>query len=267
MSIYSDLGLEPIGFATWMTFAIPIVVVFVPVVALWLTRGLDYKGSIALPEVGRWETVEKRVLAVFVATAALWIFRLEPWGGWTQWLGVPKTNDAMVALLAVVAMFVIPDGKGKRLLDWDTAQQIPWGMLILFGAGLSIAAAFTASGLSETIGALLAGLSALPIIVVMLAICLTVTFLTETTSNTATATLLMPILAAAAIGAAIDPKLFMIPAAMSASCAFMLPVATAPNVIVFSTGRFSIETMAKEGFALNVLGAFTITGLCFLLLT
>ncbi len=101
----------------------------------------------------------------------------------------------------------------------------------------------------------------------MLAICLTVTFLTETTSNTATATLLMPILAAAAIGAAIDPKLFMIPAAMSASCAFMLPVATAPNVIVFSTGRFSIETMAKEGFALNVLGAFTITGLCFLLLT
>ena len=107
----------------------------------------------------------------------------------------------------------------------------------------------------------------LPIAVVMLTICLAVTFLTETTSNTATTSLLMPILAAGAIGAAIDPRLFMIPAAMSASCAFMLPVATAPNVIVFSTGRFSTETMAKEGFALNVLGAVIITSLCSVLLT
>ena len=267
MSVYSQLGREPIGFATWMSIAVPVVVVFVPIIGLWLTRGLTYKGSVALPEVGRWDTAEKRVLAVFIVTALLWIFRLEPMGGWTQWFSIPKTNDAMVALLAVVAMFVIPDGKGKRLLDWDTAQQIPWGMLILFGAGLSIATAFTSSGLSENIGALLTGLAVLPIAVVMLTICLAVTFLTETTSNTATTSLLMPILAAGAIGAAIDPRLFMIPAAMSASCAFMLPVATAPNVIVFSTGRFSTETMAKEGFALNVLGAVIITSLCSVLLT
>jgi sodium-dependent dicarboxylate transporter 2/3/5 len=266
MSVYNQLGNEPIGFATWMTFALPVVLVFVPIVGLWLTRHLTHKGSITLPEVGSWETAEKRVLCVFAITAALWIFRLEPWGGWTAWLSIPKTNDAMVALLAVVAMFVIPDGKGKRLLDWETAQQIPWGMLILFGAGISIATAFTASGLSETIGSLLTGLSVLPVAAVILVICLVVTFLTETTSNTATATLLMPILAAGAIGAAIDPKLFMIPAAMSASCAFMLPVATAPNVIVFSAGRFSIETMAREGFALNILGAFIITGTCFMLL-
>ena len=101
----------------------------------------------------------------------------------------------------------------------------------------------------------------------MLVICLVVTFLTETTSNTATTTLLMPILAAGAIGAAIDPRLLMIPAAMSASCAFMLPVATAPNVIMFSTGHFTIETMAREGFALNLIGAVIIAAGCYLVLT
>ncbi len=266
MGVYNQLGQETIGFATWMSFAIPVVVVFVPIIALWLTRHLTHKGQISLPEVGRWQPMEKRVLAVFCATAALWIFRLEPFGGWTAWFNVPQTNDAMVALLAVVAMFLVPDGRGQRLMDWESAQEIPWGMLILFGAGISIATAFMSSGLSETIGGLLTGLSVLPIAVIMVVICLTVTFLTETTSNTATTTLLMPILAAGAIGAAIDPKLFMIPAAMSASCAFMLPVATAPNVIVFSTGAFSIDTMAREGFALNLIGAGIIALSCYTLL-
>ena len=177
------------------------------------------------------------------------------------------TSFAMVALLAVVAMFVIPDGKGEKLLDWESAAKIPWGMLILFGAGITIATAFTASGLSQSIGDALAGVADLPILLVISIICLSVTFLTETTSNTATTTLLMPILAAVAIGAGLDPKLIMIPAVLSASCAFMLPVATAPNVIVFSTGRFSTGTMAKEGFALNILGVFIITAITYLLLT
>ena len=153
------------------------------------------------------------------------------------------------------------------MLDWETARQIHWGVLILFGAGLSIAEAFGASGLSEIIGSVLQGLSALPVILMILLICLAVTFLTETTSNTATTALLMPILAAGAIGANIDPKLLMVPAAMSASCAFMLPVATAPNIIVFSTGRFTIQAMAKEGAALNLVGAFVKTSICFYLLT
>jgi len=166
----------------------------------------------------------------------------------------------------VTTLFLIPDGKGERLLDWESAVRIPWGMLILFGAGIAIAAAFTESGLSQTIGTALSGLAALPVFIIMLTICLAVTFLTETTSNTATTTLLMPILAAGAIGAAMDPKLFMIPAAMSASCAFMLPVATAPNVIVYSTGRFSIQEMAREGLALNVIGAVVISSLCYLLI-
>ena len=266
MGVYGELGQEPIGFAGWMSFAVPVVLVFLPIVALWLTRKLRHQGTVALPAVGAWQTGEVRVLMVFAATAFLWITRSEPFGGWTALFELGQTNDAMVALLAVVVMFVIPDGKGERLLDWDTAARIPWGMLILFGAGLAIAAAFTSSGLSQTIGSGLSGIATLPILFIMMAICLAVTFLTETTSNTATTTLLMPILAATALGAGMDPKLFMIPAAMSASCAFMLPVATAPNVIMFSTGRFSIETMAKEGFALNLIGTLVISCMCYLLL-
>jgi sodium-dependent dicarboxylate transporter 2/3/5 len=206
------------------------------------------------------------VLAVFAATAFFWVTRQQPFGGWTALLDLGATNDAMVALLAVVIMFLVPDGRGGRLLDWETAERIPWGMLILFGAGIAIAGAFTASGLSETIGSALSGLAELPLLPIMLIICLAVTFLTETTSNTATTTLLMPILAAGAIGAGIDPRLVMIPAAMSASCAFMLPVATAPNVIMFSTQRFTIETMAREGFALNLIGALIISMGCYVLL-
>jgi sodium-dependent dicarboxylate transporter 2/3/5 len=267
MGVYNELGQGQMGFATWMSFAVPVVLVLLPLVGLWLTRKLRHVGSVELPAVGPWQAGEIRVLIVFAVTALLWITRREPFGGWTDWFELGQTNDAMVALLAVVVMFIVPDGKGERLLDWDTAARIPWGMLILFGAGLAIAAAFTSSGLSETIGNGLSGLATLPILLIMMTICFAVTFLTETTSNTATTTLLMPILAAGALGAGLDPKLVMIPAAMSASCAFMLPVATAPNVIMFSTGRFSIETMAKEGFALNLIGALVISCMCFMLLT
>ncbi|MCZ6641368.1 MAG: SLC13 family permease [Gammaproteobacteria bacterium] len=266
MGIYTEItGLE-IGFAQWMAMAVPIVLVLVPLIGLWLTRNLTHTGAIDLPKVGAWQTGEVRVLIVFALTALLWITRKEPMGGWTAWMDFPYTNDYIVAFVSVVALFLIPNGKGERLLDWETAATIPWGMLILFGAGIAIAAAFTASGLSQTIGSLLSGLATLHLLLLMLSICLVVTFLTEATSNTATTTLLMPILGAAAIGAGMDPKLFMIPAAMSASCAFMLPVATAPNLIMFSTGRFTIETMAREGFALNFIGALVIAFGCYLLI-
>ncbi|MGD8416029.1 MAG: DASS family sodium-coupled anion symporter [Pseudomonadales bacterium] len=267
MGVYEATTGASIAFVTWMTWAVPIVLVFLPIMAYYLTRRLTYQGRVALPEVGAWQPGEVRVLAVFAATAFFWITRSEPFGGWSALFGLDSTNDAMVALLAVVVMFLVPDGRGGRLLDWQTAERIPWGMLILFGAGIAIAAAFTASGLSETIGAVLSGVAGLPVLLVMFIICLAVTFLTETTSNTATTTLLMPILAAGAIGAGLDPRLLMIPAAMSASCAFMLPVATAPNVIVFSTGRFSIETMAREGLALNFIGAVIIALGTYVLLT
>jgi len=267
MGVFEATTGQSISFLTWMGWAVPIVLVFLPLAAFYLTRGLTHQGTVALPEVGRWQKGEVRVLLVFAATAFFWVTRKQPYGGWEDLFGLQTTNDAMVALIAVVVVFLVPDGKGAKLLDWETAERIPWGMLILFGAGITIATAFTASGLSETIGSSLSRLAEFPLLIIMLSICLAVTFLTETTSNTATTTLLMPILAAGAIGAAIDPRLIMIPAAMSASCAFMLPVATAPNVIMFSTGRFTIETMAREGFALNLIGAIIISIGCYLLLT
>jgi len=171
-----------------------------------------------------------------------------------------------VALLAAVVMFLVPNGSGGRLLDWPTAARIPWGVLILFAGGLTIAKAFVATGLSAGLGDALSGLSHLHPVIIIGVICLTITFLTEMTSNTATATLMMPILAAAALGAHLPPELLMVPAAMSASCAFMLPVATAPNSVVFGTGRITTVRMVREGIALNFVGALVITLACYLML-
>jgi sodium-dependent dicarboxylate transporter 2/3/5 len=164
-------------------------------------------------------------------------------------------------------MFLIPNGKGERLLDWETATKIPWGMLILFGGGIAIAKAFIVSGLSAALGNALIGITNWHIVLIIGLICLTITFLTEMTSNTATTALMMPILAAGALAAGIDPALLMVPAAMSASCAFMLPVATAPNTIVFSTGNFTTMKMVREGFVLNFIGLAVITAVCVVALT
>ncbi|MEM1436417.1 MAG: SLC13 family permease [Pseudomonadota bacterium] len=269
MGIYEESTGSAVGFAEWMSWGVPVVLVFLPLVGLWLTRHLHRQETLEMPDIGAWQPREIRVLAIFALTALAWITRREPFGGWSGALGLPYTNDAMVAFIAVVLLFVVPAQRGstERLLDWDTANRIPWGMLILFGAGIAIAQAFNASGLSESIGEVLSGVATLPPYLLLLCICLAVTFLTETTRNTATTTLLMPILAATAIAAAVDPRVFMVPAAMSASCAFMLPVATAPNVIVFSSGRIPIDAMAREGSALNLIGAFVISLLCYLLVS
>jgi sodium-dependent dicarboxylate transporter 2/3/5 len=260
-----NTGIE-IGFLTWMSWGVPVVLIFVPIIALWLTRRLNHQGQVDMPKVGVWQTEERRVFIVFAFTALAWITRSQPFGGWKTWLDVPGANDASVALLAVVAMFLIPNGKGSRLLDWETAGRIPWGMLILFGGGIAIAKAFVVSGMSAALGSALAGIAGWPILAMMAVICLCITFLTEMTSNTATTTLMMPILAAGAIAAGIAPEALMVPAAMSASCAFMLPVATAPNTIVFSTGRFTTRLMAREGLVLNFVGVILISVMCYLLI-
>ena len=268
LGVYSQTTGTEIGFFEWMTWGVPVVILIVPLLALWLTRHVNYKTQIELPKVGKWTQAEILVLAVFTLTALLWVTRKlpEPFTGWSVIFGEffsGATSDYMAAFFAIVLLFLIPDGKGGKLLDWDTATTIPWGMLILFGAGLSIATAFTSSGLSEVLATQLQALDALPVIVVVIIICVGVTFLTEATSNTATTTLLLPILGATAVALAVDPRYLMVPATMSASCAFMLPVATPPNVVVFSSGRFPIEKMAQEGFMLNLIGAAVISTMCF----
>ena len=267
MQVYTEnTGIE-VSFLNWMGWGLPVVLILAPLVGLWITRGFSGIPRIELPEVGAWRPEEKRTLAVFALTAIAWMTRSDPAGGWRGLLDLPQANDASVALIAVVFMFLIPDGKGGRLLDWQTAAKIPWGILILFAGGICIATAFVSSGISVIIGEALAGLSGMHPLLVLAAICLCVTFLTEITSNTATTALLMPILAAAAIGADLDPRLLMVPAAMSASCAFMLPVATGPNAVIFSSGHIPIRVMAREGLALNLIGATVITAISYFVLT
>ena len=272
MQVYEQQFNKNIGFTEWMSWGIPVVLCLIPVTWLWLTRNLSYSGGFDMPDVGKWSVIEKRVMAIFAVTASAWVTRKEPFGGWSSWLDLPTANDASVALIAVILMFVIPAGytsenrKSEKLLDWETATTIPWGILLLFGGGITLAKAFGVSGLSATLAENLSALSTLPVLVMIFAICLGVTFLTETTSNTASTVLLMPVLAATAIGSNIDPKLLMIPAAISASCAFMMPVATAPNSIVYASGFFTTKIMAREGIVLNLCGAIIITTLCYFIL-
>lgn len=263
LQVYANTTGESISFLGWMMKALPVVALLLPLAAWWLTRNLNASAQLNLPASGGWQADEKRVLWVFAFTALAWMTLTEPFGGWQAWLNLPTANYAAVALTSVVALAIISDGKGGRLLDWDMASQIHWGVLILFAGGIALASAFTATGLSAAIGQHLTALVNLPVWLLVLCVALAVTFLTEITSNTATTTLLMPILAAAAIGAQVDPLILMLPAALSASCAFMLPVATAPNAIVFGTGEVTVARMAREGFAINLMGALVITAVVY----
>ena len=256
---YAKLGGEKPSFLTWMLWTWPIIMVMLPLQAFWLTRGLPSQERLELPEVGQWRTEEVRTLLVFAVTALAWVTRSAPMGGWSEWLGLQGANDSSVGFLAVIAMHILPNGKGEPLLTWDDASKIPWGILILCAGGMVIAEAFSTTGLSSIVGEQLRGLSDLSPVLVVGGICLTVTFLTEVTSNTTTANLLLPILASIPIA---DPKLVMIPATISASFAFMLPAATLPNAIVFGSGRFRISEMAREGVVLNLIGVVIVTTIC-----
>jgi sodium-dependent dicarboxylate transporter 2/3/5 len=263
LKVYAEATGTMPSFLQWMIWALPVVVVMIPAAGLWLTRHLKSDQSAQIPEVGRWRQEEFRVLLIFGLTALAWITLREPFGGWTSWFGVPSANYAAVALTAVIIMFLVPNGKGGKLLDWDTAANIHWGVLLLFAGGIAIAKAFAITGISSAIGESLSSVTRLSIIVIIGVVALAVTFLTEITSNTATTSLLMPILAAASLGAGFEPALLMLPAALSASCAFMLPVATGPNAIVFGTGQITVEQMVREGFILNLIGIVVITSVVY----
>lgn len=203
-------------------------------------------------------------MVIFACTAIAWVTLREPFGGWSTWFNAPTANYAAVALTAVIIMFLVPNGSGGRLLDWQSAASIQWGVLLLFAGGIAIAKAFSVTGISAAIGDQMSLLTRLSIFTLIAMVALSVTFLTEITSNTATTALLMPILAAAALSSGIEPALLMLPAALSASCAFMLPVATAPNAIVFGSGKITVQQMARTGFVLNLIGTAVISLVVFL---
>ena len=263
MQVYEETTGTAVSFSEWMSWGIPVVAVMVPAIALFLARQVPNDLTVALPDIGEWRSAEKRVLVIFVLTALAWMTRTEPFGGWREWLDMPMANDAAVAFCAVIAMFVSRDKTGEPLISWEQASAIPWGVLLLFAGGITLAKGFVASGLSTQVGELLANLALVPTLFAIVMVAILVTALTEATSNTATTALLMPILAAASMAAHIDPLILMVPAAMSASCAFMLPVATAPNAVVFGTGQIGIQTMVRWGIWVNVLGVVVISAVVF----
>lgn len=266
---FSVAGVE-YSFSKWMKTALPAVIIAIPLMGFWLTRNMKGVSAPELRNPGPWRSDEARTLIIFGVAILAWITRAEPFGGWSGLLNMPNAGDSTVAVAAVVIMFLVPNGmKDDRkgaLLDWKTANDIPWGLLLLFAGGICIASAFRQSGLADVIADNLSGLTNAPVFVMMLGLCLSVTFLTEMTSNTATANLLMPLLAAVAAGSGIAPELLMIPAVISCSCAFMLPVATAPNAIVYATGHVTMGRMIREGVILNIMVATIVASVCWVML-
>ncbi|PID76437.1 MAG: anion transporter [Deltaproteobacteria bacterium] len=267
-----------ITFAGWMMVGVPLVLVFLPICWLWLTRVANPMKLEKVPggkeliddelkKMGRMSAGELWTALVFGLTALGWIFRSQ-----IVKLGFfpdPKLiTDAAIAMTGALILFVIPINTKKNVfvMNWTWASKMPWGVLILFGGGLSMAAGFKASGLAQWIGSQVSLLENAPIILLVLAVTTLIIFLTELTSNTATAAMIMPILSAVAIGLGQSPLLLVVPAAIASSCAFMLPVATPPNAIVFGSGYVTIPQMVKSGIGLNMAGILLVLILTYALL-
>jgi len=274
-------GLEPLSFGAWMAFGLPFVLLFLPVVGLLLGRGLRGGGgresglAAERAALGRPSRFERRAGLLFAVTAAAWItrtgldfgaFAIPGWGDALARWGViadPKLlTDAVPAVAAAVLAVLLPAEElgGPRMLSWQDVQRgVPWGVLLLFGGGFAIADGIQASGLDQWLAGSLSGLAVLPPWLVVLIVCLITTTATEFTSNTATATLLMPVMAALAAVLGVHPYLLMVPATVSASCAFMLPVATPPNAIVIGSGHVAAREFLVHGIWLNLIGAVLTT--------
>jgi solute carrier family 13 (sodium-dependent dicarboxylate transporter), member 2/3/5 len=262
------------GFADWMRIGVPLSVVFLAVAWLLLTRVIyppkidSIAGGKAviqegLDKLGRMSRGEWTVLGVFASVALLWVFRtpITEWEALTSFLPfIAHLTDESVAIAAALALFLIPVSRRQAALDWRTAQAgIPWGVLLLFGGGLSMARAVQETELSGYIGAQVGKLGVLPTVLLIAAICLVVLLLTELTSNTATAATFLPVLGGVAVGIGVEPLLLLVPAALAATCSFMLPVGTPPNAIVFASGSVTIGQMARAGLLLNLVGVVLIT--------
>jgi len=257
-----------ISFAGWMTFGVPFSAVLLLITWFYLakiaypTKLDDLPGGQAIfdeekRKLGKASYEEKAVFVVFVLTALAWITR-----SFFLVKFIPNIDDTVIAIIAAIVLFLIPtksSTKATHIMDWGAAVKLPWGVLMLFGGGLAIAAGFTATGLSEWIGSLLNGLEGVHIILIILAVTILVNALTEVTSNTATATMMFPIMAGLALAVDVHPIVLMAAAAFSASSAYMLPVATPPNAVVFGSGYLRITDMIKAGFVLNIIGIVLIT--------
>ena len=252
-----------ISFAKWMLVGIPVSLTMLPIAWLLLTRFLfpcDIPANEAVKnhlhdlreELGAMSTAERRIAIIFACLIMSWMLRRPI----TNWLGISGISDAGIVMTAAMLLFMLPSGDSKqpRLMTWEDVTRLPWGVLILFGGGLSLAAAVSDSGLALWLGQQLAPLNAWGTAVLVVASVAMVIFLTELTSNLATTATLLPVMGAIAIQAGVPPIMLTVPITIAASCAFMLPVATPPNAIVFATGAISIPQMVRAGVFLNIIG-------------
>ena len=270
-----------IGFLEWMLVGAPLALTFILVGWLLMTRVLyrftleEVPGGRQMIEgeihkLGPMGQGEKMVAAVFGTAAFFWVVPgllagLPGLGDHLGWFNA--LDDAAIAIAAGGALFILPGRGGREMvLNWKDAEDgLPWGVLLLFGGGLSLAAAVAGTGLDQWLGRQVSGLGALPTLLLIASVVAIVLFLTEVTSNTATAATFIPVLGGVAIGIGADPMTLLIPAALAATCAFMLPVGTPPNAIVFSSGTVTIAQMARGGVVLNIVGIALITVFCYAL--
>ncbi|HEY0943877.1 MAG TPA: SLC13 family permease [Opitutaceae bacterium] len=290
VAIYRDTfpGAPAISFGQWMLVGLPYAALALAGTWVVLTRGLWRpdpavrldRGALRaeLAALGPMSREEKSVLGVFFAAALLWTFRqdlavggvtLPGWAG--LWAPLKNVEDGTVAIALAFALFLWPAGRGpdgerRQLLDTSIFLKVPWDILLLFGGGFALAAGFTWSGLSAHLAGVFQGLAGMPAWMTIILVSLVITFLTELTSNTATAQMFLPVIAAWAVANHIHPLLVMVPTALSASMAFMLPVATPPNAIVFGSRRVHIAEMARTGLVLNLLCVVLTTLVCVWLL-
>jgi sodium-dependent dicarboxylate transporter 2/3/5 len=267
-----------IDFTTWFIFALPVsIILFITTWALLYFMYARHLKNVKIDkstfkrqyqELGKASFEEKIVLIDFVLMAAAWLTRSPlhigqlTIPGWSQLFSHPEYfNDGTVAMFFAIPLYMIPakSDRAKFIMNWEYSKQLPWSIVLLFGGGFALAKGFKESGLSVWFGQQLAGLSSIPTLWIILAIALLMTFLTELTSNTATTQIILPIIASLSVSIHINPLLLMIPATLSASMAFMLPVATPPNAIVFGANKLTVFQMAKTGIVLNLIGALVIT--------
>ena len=265
-----------IGFFEWMGFGVPLVAVFLPIAWLWLTYGsyrhmpktLSHGKTVIqdrLDAIGPMKSGERWTLLVFVATALCWILRTEKQIGDIIIPGIntflPFVHDSTIAMAGAVVLFLLPVNRkeGIYTMNWEWAKKIPWGILLLFGGGICLSKAFVASGLAKVIMDQMTIIHGFEIILVVLVIALVVSFLTEVTSNTAMAAIMMPIMAVTAVSMGVHPYILMMTAAFACSFAFMLPVATPPNAVAYGSGYVTMSDMIRSGWVLNLIGVFLIT--------
>lgn len=262
-------GAPPVTFYSWLKMGFPVMIIFLPLVWIYLVKYFHVSGRLVqdaalrkqeLKNLGKMTAGEKGVLYVFLLAVFGWVFKdgfvfgnlVIP--GWGSITGLDKyVHDSTVAMVCAILLFIVPAGKGKRLIDWKQASQIPWGVAMIVGGGYAMAEGFKSTGLAEWIGNQLYFINTLPSLMVLVVVLLFILVFTEFNPNTATANIFLPVLASMGIAAQTNPLLLMIPATIASSFAFMMPVGTGPNTVIFGSERISVADMVKCGLGLKLI--------------